>query len=126
MHDKDSLLAQAYIQGDKGHKESLKVTTKDFFRDGTKVAKNEQVDVKKVNVAHCKDILKQAKSKCFDREPSKGIKKKKNRELFSEFDLKKEKNTSVSKDHVLNIVDTKSLLSQNATHDPTMDQLHLL
>ena len=126
MHDKDSLFAQDYIQGDKGHKESLKVTTKDFFRDGTKVAKNEQVDVNKVNVAHCKDILKQANSKCFDREASKGIKNKKNRELFSESDFKKEKNTYVSKDHVLNIIDTKSLLSQIATHDPTMDQLLLL
>lgn len=121
MHDKDSLLAQASIQGDKGHKESLKVTAKDFFGDGAKVARNEQVDVKKVNVAHCKDILKQAKSECFDREPSKGIKKKKNRELVSESDFKKEQTTSVSKDHVLNIVDTKPLPSQTATQDPTME-----
>ena len=89
MHDKDSLLAQASIQGGKGHKESLKVTAKDFFGDSAKVSKNEHVDVKKVNVAHCKGILKQAKSKFFDREPLKGIKKKKNKELVSESDFKK-------------------------------------
>lgn len=120
MYDKDSLLAQASIRGDKGHKESLKVTAKDFCGDGAKVAKNDQVDVKKVNVAHCKDILKQPNSECFDREPSKGIKKKKNRELVSETDFKKGQNTSVSKDHVLNIVDTQPLPSQTATQDPTM------
>lgn len=121
MYDKDSLLSQTSAQGNKEHKVSLKVTAKNFYADGAKVAKNEQVDVKReVNVAHCKDIVKQAKFECFDREPSKGNKKENDRELVGESDFKKGQNTSVSKDHVSNIVGTLPLPAQTPTQDPPL------
>ena len=47
MHDKDSLLAQASIQGDKGHKESLKVTAKEFFGDGPKLPRMNRLMLRK-------------------------------------------------------------------------------
>lgn len=121
MYDKDSLLSQTSAQGNKEHKVSLKVTAKNFCGDAAKVAKNEQVDVKKeINVAQCKDIAKQAKFECFDRDPSKGNKKEKNRELVGDSDFKKGQNTSVSKDHVSNIVVTQPLPAQTTTQDPAL------
>ncbi|XP_057822180.2 cysteine-tryptophan domain-containing zinc finger protein 3 isoform X1 [Cryptomeria japonica] len=101
----------------KGQKEQSKNNSKDLHGNSAKCTDEQFVCKKEINMAHCKESIKQARYKHFDREISNGIERGKRRDVANEHDLKKLELVSTIKAHVLK-VDTQLLPQQSATQDP--------